>query len=77
MWCQDWLHSFLSLRGSIEVFCERFPHVKNLRVRSDGAGNFKGAPFVLGLIKISEWSRINILEFSVSEAGGGKDLTDR
>ena len=74
---QDWLHSFLSLRGSIDLFCGRFPHIKNLHIRSDGAGNFKGAPFVLGLIKISEWTSIKILEFSVSEAGGGKDLTDR
>jgi hypothetical protein len=26
--------------------------------------------------KLSQWTGLNILEFSVSEAGGGKDLTD-
>ena len=71
------MHSFLSLRGCLDIFRARFPHIKNLRIRSDGAGNFKSAPFVLSLIKLSEWTDFTILELSISEAGGGKDLTDR
>jgi hypothetical protein len=32
--------------------------------------------FVLMIPKLSQWTAVNIVEFSVSEAGGGKDLTD-
>ena len=73
----DWIHSFLSLRGLLDIFCKRFPRMNNLLLRTDGASNFKGSAFVLGLIMISKWSPVKILEFSVSEAGGGKDITDR
>ena len=40
------------------------------------AGNFRNSSFVLLMPKLSQWTGLNILEFSVSEAGGGKDLTD-
>jgi hypothetical protein len=73
---QDWLHSFLSLWGCIKLLLERFPHINTLLLRSDGAGNFKCSSFVLSLIKLSLWTGVFIREMSVSEAGGGKDLTD-
>ena len=55
---------------------ERFPNIKTLRLRTDGAGNFRNSSFVLLMPRLSQWTGLNILEFSVSEAGGGKDLTD-
>lgn len=73
---QDWVHSFLSLRGCISLLLEKFPQIKTLRLRSDGAGNFKCASFMLSMIKLTQWTGVQILEFLVSEAGGGKDLTD-
>jgi hypothetical protein len=73
---QDWLHSFVSLRACIVLLQETFPNIKTLRLRTDGAGNFRNSSFVLLMSKLSEWTGLKILEFSVSEAGGGKDLTD-
>jgi hypothetical protein len=73
---QDWLHSFVSLRACIVLLQERFPNIKTLRLRTDGAGNFRNSSFVLLMPKLSQWTGLRILEFSVSEAGGGKDLTD-
>ena len=73
---QDWLHSLVSLRACIVLLQERFPNIKTLRLRTDGAGNFRNSSFVLLMPKLSQWTGVNILEFSVSEAGGGKDLTD-
>ncbi len=55
---------------------KRFPNIKTLRLRTDGAGNFRNSSFVLLMPKLSQWTGVNILEFSVSETGGGKDLTD-
>jgi hypothetical protein len=60
----------------IVLLQERFPNIKTLRLRTDGAGNFRNSSFVLLMSKISQWTGLKILEFSVSEAGGGKDLTD-
>jgi hypothetical protein len=37
---QDWLHSLVSLRACIVLLQERFPNIKTLRLRTDGAGNF-------------------------------------
>ena len=71
---QDWLHSLVSLRACIVLLLERFPNIKTLRLRTDGAGNFRNSSFVLLMPKLSQWTGVNILEFSVSEAGGGKDL---
>jgi hypothetical protein len=73
---QDWLHSIVSLRACIVLLLERFPSIKTLRLRTDGAGNFRNSSFVLLMSKLSKWIGVNIVEFSVSEAGGGKDLTD-
>ena len=73
---QDWLHSLVSLRACIVLLLERFPNIKTLRLRMDGVGNFRNSSFVLLMSKLSQWTGVNILEFSVSEAGGGKDLTD-
>jgi hypothetical protein len=73
---QDWLHSLVSLRACIVLLQERFPNIKTLRLRTDGAGNFRNSSFVLLMPRLSQWTGLNILEFSVSEAGGGKDLTD-
>ncbi len=73
---QDWLHSFVSLRACIVLIQERFPSIKTLRLRTDGAGNFRNSSFVLLMPKLSKWTGVNIVEFSVSEAGGAKDLTD-
>ena len=73
---QDWLHSLVSLRACIVLLLERFPNIKTLCLRTDGAGNFRNSSFVLLMPKLSQWTGVNILEFSVSEAGGGKDLTD-
>ena len=73
---QDWVHSVISLQGCIVLLLERFPHVKTLRLRSDGAGNFKNSSFAVSLIELSQSTGVDILEMSVSEAGGGKDLTD-
>ena len=63
-------------RACIVLLQERFPNIKTLRLRTDGAGNFRNSSFVLLMPKLSQWTGLNILEFSVSEAGGGKDLTD-
>jgi hypothetical protein len=73
---QDWLHSFVSLSVCIVLFQERFSNIKTLCLRTDGAGNFRNSSFVFLMSKISQWTGVNILEFSVSEVGGGKDLTD-
>jgi hypothetical protein len=58
------------------MFRKRFPSIKTLRLRTDGAGNFRNSSFVLLMPQLSKWTGVNIVEFSVSEAGGGKDLTD-
>ncbi len=73
---QDWLNSIVSLRACIVLLQERFPNIKTLRLRTDGAGNFRKSSFVLLMPRLSQWTGLKILEFSVSEAGGGKDLTD-
>ncbi len=73
---QDWLHSLVSLRACIVLLQERFPSIKTLCLRTDGAGNFRNSSFVLLMPKLSQWTGVNIVEFSVSEDGGGKDLTD-
>ncbi len=66
----------MSLRACIVLLLERFPSIKTLSLRTDGAGNFRKSSFVLLMSKLSQWIGVNIVEFSVSEAGGGKDLTD-
>ncbi len=66
----------MSLRVCIVLLLEQFPNIKTLCLRTDGAGNFRNSSFVLLMPKLSQWTGVNILEFSVSEAGGGKDLTD-
>jgi hypothetical protein len=73
---QDWLHSIVSFRACIELLLERFPRIQTLRLRSDGAGNFRCKEFVFSLPHLSFLTGVRIIEFSVSEAGGGKDLTD-
>jgi hypothetical protein len=62
--------------GIVVLLLERFPNIKTLCLRTDGSGNFRNSSFVLLMSKISQWTGVNIVEFSVSEAGGGKDLTD-
>jgi len=73
---QDWVHSFLSLRACIEVLKKRFPQLQSLSIRSDGAGNFKCASCVLAMIQLSVFACVTIVELSISEAGGGEDITD-
>jgi hypothetical protein len=73
---QDWVHSFLSLRACIQLFLDKCPHIKTLRVRSDVDCNFKCASCVLGMILMTSWTHNCGLELMISEAGGGKDLTD-
>jgi hypothetical protein len=73
---QGWLHSLVSLRACIVLFQERFPSIKTLCLRTDGSGNFRNSSFVFLMSKLSQWTGVNIVEFSVSETGGGKDLTD-
>ncbi len=40
---QDWLHSLVSLRACIVLLQERFSNIKTLRLRTDGAGNFRNS----------------------------------
>ncbi len=73
---QDWIHSFVSLHDCIVLFQERFPNIKPLHLRTDGTGNFHNSSFVFLMSRVSQWTGLKILEFSVSETGGDKDLTD-
>ncbi len=66
----------MSLHTCIALLQERFPNIKTLCLRTDSAGNFRNCSFALLMQKLSQWTGVNILEFSVSETGGGKDLTD-
>ncbi len=73
---QDWQHSFVSLNACIVLLQERFPNIKTLCLRTDGAGYLRNSSFVMLMSNLSQWTGLKILEFSVSEAGGDKDLTD-
>jgi len=73
---QDWVHSSLSLRACIEVLKKRIPQLQFIGIRSDGARNFKCPSFVLAMIQMSVFAGVTIVKLSISEAGGGKDLTD-
>ena len=73
---QDWVHSFYCLRAALKLFHERFPSIKEVLLRSDGAGNFKCSSSILAMILLSKWSGLRIIELCFSEAGGGKDFTD-
>jgi hypothetical protein len=50
---QDWLHSLVSLCACIVLLLERFPNIKTLCLRTDGAGNFRNSSFVLLMSKLS------------------------
>ena len=55
---QDWIHSLVSLRACIVLILERFPNIKTLCLRTDGAGNFRNSSFVLLMSKLSEWTGV-------------------
>ena len=73
---QDWVHSFFCLRAALKLFHDRYPRISEVLIRSDGAGNFKCSAAILAMPALSKWSKLRIVEVSISEAGGGKDLTD-
>lgn len=73
---QDWVHSFMCLRVVFQQLSKTYPHIKQVIVRSDGAGNFKCCSSLLAMVHLSKWSKLRVVEVSFSEAGGGKDLSD-
>ena len=73
---QDWVPSSLSLCPCIEVLKKRIPQLQFIGIRNDRAANFKCASFVLAMIQMSVFAGVTIVKLSISEAGGGKDLTD-
>jgi hypothetical protein len=73
---QDWVHSFLCFRSAFKLLLERFPHVRNARIRTDGASNFKCTVQILMWAKFSVWSGVRVLVVNITEAGNGKDVAD-
>jgi hypothetical protein len=73
---QDWVHSFFCLRLCIEMVKERFACVKEVELRSDGAGNFRCASMILAVRNLSLWTGIKVMAWSISESGNGKNVAD-
>ena len=73
---QDWVHSFHCLRATLNLIKERFPHITEVLIRSDGAGNFKCASSIFSMINLSKVCGLKIVEVSFSEGGNGKDYVD-
>ena len=73
---QDWIHSWHCMKACFELLQERVPSIHSVRMRSDGAGNFKCVAQVLAMINLSAITKIKVIEYSISEAGDGKNFTD-
>ncbi len=67
-------------RALYRVLVSTFPEINLLFM---GRGTSQAQQHQISVVKnrwqmpkLSKWTGVNIVEFSVSEAGGGKDLTD-
>lgn len=73
---QDWSQSVLLLEKCLDELYELTNgRITEVYVQSDGASNFSGTGFLLGLGLIT--SKITVIGHLVTEAGGGKDVTDQ